>query len=309
MPGASNAENIRVAVRCRPLNGRERAANARVIFRREGASGLVLADPSSTESAAKAERRFAFDFVYDQTCEQHELFRDVGQPILDRAFAGFNGTIFAYGQTSSGKTHTMLGSSADPGVTVLAIHDIFRVIATRVDHDYLVVLSYLEIYNERIQDLLVDPGSKSKKNGWDDRAFFQVGQAPIAGESLEIFDDKIRGPSVKGLTEVVVLTPEDCLEWLTRGQRAKHVAATQMNSESSRSHTLFRLLIESREVIGGEGGNMVDHWEKDEGTRREKKKRAAEGKKMHGPTKCSTLYLVDLAGSERVGRSTNQCVA
>ena len=101
------AENIRVAVRCRPLNARERNEGASVVFKREGSSTVVLSDPAS---GTNAPRRFAFDFVYDDKAEQHELFRDVGRPILDRAFAGFNGTIFAYGQTGSGKTWSMNGA-------------------------------------------------------------------------------------------------------------------------------------------------------------------------------------------------------
>ena len=101
------AENIRVAVRCRPLNARERNEGASVVFKREGSSTVVLSDPAS---GTNAPRRFAFDFVYDDEAEQHELFRDVGRPILDRAFAGFNGTIFAYGQTGSGKTWSMNGA-------------------------------------------------------------------------------------------------------------------------------------------------------------------------------------------------------
>jgi centromeric protein E len=143
-----------------------------------------------------------------------------------------------YGQTGSGKTHTLTGTAAEPGVIILAVQDVFRSIEAAVaggDTEFLVRVSYLEIYQEEIRDLL----------------------NPDAGQ-LKIADHPVTGPYVRDISEEVVLSPERVLELMAIGEANRHVAATNMNVRSSRSHTLFRMVIESRKVGGGGSGDGGD---------------------------------------------------
>jgi centromeric protein E len=198
--------------------------------------------------------------------------------IIQGAFEGYNGTIFCYGQTSSGKTHSIVGSSKDPGVMILAVHDVFDRIVQTDEVDYLVYISYLEIYNERLKDLL------------------KPADAAGVRANLEVFDDKARGPSVKGLTEVVVCTPEHVLEMISMGMESRHISATEMNATSSRSHTIFKMVVESRalnpSLMKERSGMLLTKWQA--------------APKVAGvkasPVKNASLYMVDLAGSEKASR-------
>jgi centromeric protein E len=169
---------------------------------------------------------------------------------------GFNGTIFAYGQTASGKTHTMMGSRGEdgqPGVIPLALASIFHYMEDQSSHrEFILRCSYLELYNEVLTDLL---DSQS-------------------GKKLTIKEDSQRNVSVQGLTEHVVMDCNEALSFILTGEDVRRVAETAMNERSSRSHTIYRLTLESKEM----GGDMV---------------------------KVSVLNLVDLAGSEKAYMSTD----
>ncbi|XP_058392897.1 centromere-associated protein E-like [Diceros bicornis minor] len=154
------------------------------------------------------------------------VYEEIAVPIIDSAMQGYNGTIFAYGQTASGKTYTMIGSKDDLGIIPRAIHDIFNKVKKFPDREFLLRVSYMEIYNETITDLLCDT-QKMK--------------------SLIIREDFSRNPYVGDLTEEVVYTPEMALKWITKGEKNRHYRVTKMNQRSSRSHAIFRMILESRE--------------------------------------------------------------
>lgn len=191
--------------------------------------------------STSGDKAFTFDFAGDEETTQEEVFRAVGVPISEACMAGYNGTIFAYGQTGSGKTYTILGPdvgggaedmeeggdehlgmSEESGLTPRVLAYIFSQIArqertTDGDTTFLCKASYLEIYNEHITDLLGD-GS---------------------GVPARLREDLRRGIYVEGLETVHVASAREALEVLGRGTAARHVAATLMNSQSSRSHGVF----------------------------------------------------------------------
>ncbi|KAF0884132.1 CENPE protein, partial [Crocuta crocuta] len=201
-------------------------------------------------------KSFHFDRVFHSNETTKNVYEEIAVPIIDSAIQGYNGTIFAYGQTASGKTYTMMGSEDYLGVIPRAIHDIFQKIKKLPDREFLLRVSYMEIYNETITDLLCDT-QKMKP--------------------LIIREDFNRNVYVADLTEEVVYTSEMALKWITKGEKNRHYGITKMNQRSSRSHTIFRMILESREK--GEPSNC------------------------EGSVKVSHLNLVDLAGSERAAQT------
>ncbi|XP_070362562.1 centromere-associated protein E-like, partial [Equus asinus] len=201
-------------------------------------------------------KSFNFDRVFDSDESTKNVYEEIAVPIIDSAIQGYNGTVFAYGQTASGKTYTMMGSKDYLGVIPRAIHDIFQKIKKFPDREFLLRVSYMEIYNETITDLLCDT-QKMKP--------------------LIIREDFNRNVYVADLTEEVVYTPEMALKWITKGEKNRHYGITKMNQRSSHSHTIFRMILESREK--GEPSNC------------------------EGSVKVSHLNLVDLAGSERAAQT------
>lgn len=177
-------------------------------------------------------------------------------PIVESALSAFNDTIFVYGQTSSGKTYTRIGDHNSFGIVQLAVQDIFQFIEDTLDFDYLNRASYMEIYNENISDLLV---------GWDTK-----------GCSFSVREDQSVVVYVANLKEECANCEEQLLAIVKRGEN-RHIASTNMNECSSRSHTIFHLILESWECSdegGEEGAETVSH-----------------------------LNLVDLIGSENASQS------
>uniref|UniRef100_A0ACD5X3F8 Uncharacterized protein n=1 Tax=Avena sativa TaxID=4498 RepID=A0ACD5X3F8_AVESA len=162
---------------------------------------------------------FAFDHVFDQTATNARIYGLLVRSLIRAAVDGFNGTAFAYGQTSSGKTFTMNGSCADPGIIPLAVRDIFDTAAEAADREFLIRVSYMEIYNEEINDLLT-----------------------LGSEKLPIHESLERGVYVSGLQEEIVNNAEQVLELLQLGEENRHFGETNMNVRSSRSHTIFRMV-------------------------------------------------------------------
>ncbi|KAL4581238.1 hypothetical protein LXL04_017448 [Taraxacum kok-saghyz] len=246
--------NVQVLIRIRPLNNMELSA--------QGYNRCLKQDSAQCLTwVGQPETRFKFDHVACETIDQETLFRMVGLPMVENCLSGYNSCIFAYGQTGSGKTHTMLGEinelevkpSPYRGMTPRMFEFLFaRIIAeeeSRMDErlTYNCKCSFLEIYNEQITDLL-DPSSTN----------------------LQLREDVKTGVYVENLTECEVHTVGDILRLLSRGSANRRVAATNMNRESSRSHSVFTCVIESR-------------WEKDSTSN----------------LRFARLNLVDLAGSER----------
>lgn len=238
------SENISVSVRIRPLNQREREADQKEAWR--VLQGINIAP--SEHNPRPGTQPFAFDNVFDGPCETISVYDRCAKSIMTSALEGQNGTIFVYGQTSSGKTHTMQGNEESPGIVPLGISYIFDEIKRRAANvDFLVRCSYVEIYNENITDLL------TPKNG-----------------SLKLCTNAKGGCFVGGVTEPVIANAAQATELISKGMANRSVGETKMNSESSRSHSLLRLVIESRDKSDASGAVRI-----------------------------AELNLVDLAGSER----------
>uniref|UniRef100_A0A0E0ESB6 Kinesin motor domain-containing protein n=1 Tax=Oryza meridionalis TaxID=40149 RepID=A0A0E0ESB6_9ORYZ len=238
-------ERIHVAVRARPLTAEDAGSSP---WRVSGNAIALSTQPSI---------RFEFDRIFGEECRTADVYGARTKHIVDSAVRGFNGTVFAYGQTNSGKTYTMRGSGNEPGIIPLAVHDLFRTIEEHLDREFLLRMSYMEIYNEEINDLLVPEHRK-----------------------LQIHESIERGIYVAGLREEIVTCPEQVLEFMSFGESHRHIGETNMNVYSSRSHTIFRMVIESREKVDeSEAGELCD------------------------AVRISVLNLVDLAGSERAAKT------
>ena len=209
-------------------------------------------NPASTSRKIPA---FKAGNVFDSSFKTTDLFESVGKPVVREAMRGINGTILAYGQTSSGKTHTMLGNQSTPGVILLSVIDIFRHINETPGRAFLLRVSMVEIYNEIVRDLLNPKATR-----------------------LQVYHDKSRGVQIQGVKEEIVVSPDHVWQLLDTGFGNRAVGSTGLNAESSRSHTIFRLVIESRKAMDDAPS-------------------AKPSQKIK--VRMSTLNIVDLAGSER----------
>ncbi|XP_074471798.1 uncharacterized protein LOC141756161 isoform X1 [Sebastes fasciatus] len=249
---------VKVCVRVRPRIAREESAaseNAepvQVFWRADKKSIHQIDDGNSTKS-------FSFDRVFTADETTNQLYQDIAKPLVVSSVEGYNGTIFAYGQTSSGKTFTMMGSDRFPGVMPLAVEDIFQTIKNCPKKEFLLRVSYMEIYNETVSDLLVDSWKR---------------------KPLEVRETINKNIYVADLTEELVTSPAQALAWIRKGEKNRHYGKTKMNQRSSRSHTIFRMILESRERSDPSSGENAD-----------------------GAVFVSHLNLVDLAGSERASQT------
>ncbi len=232
--GDSGDTNVRVAVRCRPLSSKELGnGESSIIKIDKNAEKLVITDPSSSGEP----HSFGFDLLFDGDSEQQSVWEAIGEPIMDKAFSGFNGTIFAYGQTGSGKTWSMQGLPSDAalrGIIPRMNQSLFEQIATNKAASpttaFLVTVSYFELYNEVIFDLL-DPSPRSKR--------------PKGG--LEIKEHPALGVYIKGIQEVVVENAKKLQSIVDKGMSSRTVASTAMNADSSRSHSVFVIKIHQKD--------------------------------------------------------------
>ncbi|XP_024887827.1 kinesin-like protein Klp61F [Temnothorax curvispinosus] len=255
-------QHIQVFVRVRPINQSEKV----------GKSIPVLELPSNKEvvvherSQGNHSKKFTFDKVFGPSSKQIDVYNAVVSPLLEEVLAGYNCTVFAYGQTSTGKTFTMEGVSNDPtlhwqsdtkaGIIPRALSHLFDELRLLEAQEYTVRVSFLELYNEELFDLLSPSDDASK---------------------IRLYEDATRKGSViiHGLEEVTVHNKNEVYKILEKGSEKRQTAATLMNAHSSRSHTVFSITIHIKE-------NNVD------------------GEEL---LKTGKLNLVDLAGSENVGRS------
>ncbi|CAG0913138.1 unnamed protein product [Notodromas monacha] len=268
-------DKVRVAVRVRPINRRELELETECIVDMVDKQ-TFLAKPvrtnssrrrtnaqneSADESTLRGVKTFAFDECFDSKdakssnyASQEEVYDKIGKDITANAFEGYNGCIVAYGQTGSGKSYTMMGTDADRGLIPRLAEDLFKQIAESSDSSKVEV-SYMEIYNERVHDLL-DPYGHH--------------------QALKVREHQILGPYVDGLSKAAVTSYEDVEMLIQEGNRSRTIAATNMNSESSRSHAVFTIVLTT---------TLIDH---ESGTSGERVAR---------------ISLVDLAGSERASKS------
>lgn len=176
---------------------------------------------------------YGFDRVFGPATTTRHVYDVAAHSVVSGAMQGINGTVFAYGVTSSGKTHTMHGEQKSPGIIPLAVKDVFSIIQETPGREFLLRVSYLEIYNEVINDLL-DP----------------------AGQNLRIREDS-QGTYVEGIKEEVVLSPAHALSLIASGEEHRHVGSNNFNLLSSRSHTIFTLVIESSPTDENDGDEDV----------------------------------------------------
>ncbi|KAJ3211409.1 Kinesin-like protein kif3b [Entophlyctis luteolus] len=262
------AEAVIVCVRCRPFSEKEkeRVGGAKKVLQLAPDRGtVVLQSPKSDEDV----KNFTFDAVFDETCTQLEVYNSTARIIVDAVLNGFNGTVFCYGQTGTGKTFSMQGINNVPhlrGIIPNAFNHIFDHIARSQHKKFLVRVSFLEIYNEEIRDLLI---KRPKGSG--------AGGPGHAGSGLELKEHPDTGVYVKDLSGYVVKSVAEMEQLMNMGNAARSVGATLMNETSSRSHSIFTITVESSEPSGGVDGQD----------------RYLLGK----------LHLVDLAGSERQSKT------
>jgi centromeric protein E len=216
--------NIQVFVRIRGLITKEIERGEKEGW---GITGTEIAElPGVAELVAddygqkkKGVAKMNFEHAFGKNVSTREIYDTVIARIVDGACEGYNGTIFAYGQTASGKTHSMFGDPGDPGIIPNALQQIFDHVRDNSTDEFLVRCAFMEIYMEQISDLL--SGTKN----------------------LPLREGKF-GIAVEGVKESVVAKPADVLRLIAKGEENRHVGATDMNARSSRSHTIFRLIIE-----------------------------------------------------------------
>lgn len=231
-----SSESVRVVVRCRPMNSKEKAASYEQVVGVDVKLGQVSVK-NSKGTSHELPKTFTFDSVYDWSSKQFELYDETFRPLVDSVLQGFNGTIFAYGQTGTGKTYTMEGVRGDPekrGVIPNSFDHIFTHISRSQNQQYLVRASYLEIYQEEIRDLLSKDQSKR----------------------LELKERPDTGVYVKDLSSFVTKSVKEIEHVMNVGNQNRSVGATNMNEHSSRSHAIFVITIECSEV-GLDGENHI----------------------------------------------------
>ncbi|XP_078047091.1 kinesin family member unc-104 isoform X2 [Augochlora pura] len=252
--------SVKVAVRVRPFNNREISREAQCIIEMSGNTTSILNPkaPSGTKDAVKS---FNYDYSYFSMdpndvnySSQIMVYKDIGEEMLEHAFEGYNVCIFAYGQTGAGKSYTMMGKQEEgqEGIIPQICKDLFRKISRNSNEclKYSVEVSYMEIYCERVRDLL---NPKNKGN-------------------LRVREHPLLGPYVEDLSKLAVMSYEDIHDLIDEGNKARTVAATNMNETSSRSHAVFTIFFTQQKQDSATG--LVTE-------------------------KVSKISLVDLAGSER----------
>ncbi|XP_041365855.1 kinesin-like protein KIF3B [Gigantopelta aegis] len=236
MSKSKSDECVKVVVRCRPMNEKEiKDGHQRVVdvFVKRGV--IDVKNPKGL--SAEAPKTFTFDSVFDWDSKQRDLYDDIFYGLVDSVLEGFNGTIFAYGQTGTGKTFTMQGVKNDPelrGVIPNSFEQIFQHISRSENQQYLVRASYLEIYQEEIRDLLSRDQSK----------FLELKERPDTGVY------------VKDLSSFVTKSVKEIEHVMNVGNQNRAVGATNMNEHSSRSHAIFIITVECSE-LGMDGENHI----------------------------------------------------
>ncbi|XP_039455173.1 kinesin-like protein KIF13B isoform X4 [Oreochromis aureus] len=259
--------NVKVAVRVRPMNRREKDLKTKCVVEMDGNQTVLHPAVTSMNTAdpRNQPKVFAYDYCFwsmddsqkDKFAGQDVVFQCLGESLLDNAFMGYNACIFAYGQTGSGKSYTMMGSSEQPGLIPRLCSSLFSRTEkeAREGESFTVEVSYMEIYNEKVRDLLDPKGSR---------------------QALKVREHKVLGPYVDGLSRLAVTSYKDIESLMSEGNKSRTVAATNMNEESSRSHAVFNIILTHTltDLRSGTSGEKV-----------------------------SKLSLVDLAGSERAAKT------
>ncbi|XP_053840980.1 kinesin-like protein KIF14 [Vidua macroura] len=223
-----------VAVRVRPFSNREKTENSFPVISMSG-SETIVQNPSANQvySFSYDFSFWSFDKGHPNFASQAKIYKTLALPLLERAFEGYNACLFAYGQTGSGKSYTMMGFDEDRGIIPRLCEDLFNQIA-QMDKEqvlYHLEMSFFEVYNEKIHDLLVFKAENGQKK-----------------QQLRVREHPVLGPYVEGLTVNVVRSYSDIQSWLELGNKQRATAATVMNDKSSRSHSVFTLVMTQTKV-------------------------------------------------------------
>ena len=243
MGGYRSDDTVKVVVRVRPLLSRETSAKI-VHANKEDQTVTVVSEASETTSTGAtplgrsrgtAAHSFKFDHVYDEGSSQEELYESTARPIVERCLEGYNATIFAYGQTGTGKTYTMTGADGQVnirGIIPRSIEQIFGHVSLNTNKNvrFLARASCIQIYQEAVSDLLATSSRPSSEND----AFGVPSVAVSQHEALAIREDPKRGVYVDGLSEWVVRQPSEVYALMDRANRVRATGATKMNDFSSR---------------------------------------------------------------------------
>ena len=260
--------SVKVAVRVRPFNSREKALNCKLCVDMQGNSTVV-------EDEEGKPRTFTFDYSFwshdefieepngylraegNKYADQQKVYQAVGEEVLKNAWEGYHTCLFAYGQTGSGKSYSMIGYGSNKGIVPISAEEIFTRIEKNTDTSitFEVLVSMIEIYNEKIQDLLIDPSDRVKGG-------------------LKVRESKTLGVYVEGLTNHRVRSYKEIAAKMDEGSGNRSIGATEMNAHSSRAHTVITINFMQKVL---QNGRTVD--------------------------KISVINLVDLAGSEKASKT------
>ncbi|KKZ59878.1 centromeric protein E [[Emmonsia] crescens] len=252
--------NVLVSVRVRPDAGN--AENSK-------SDGEWMVDGRRSLVSHRGKESGDYFYAHDNNAR---VYDSCAKRLVRRVMEGYHGTVFAYGMTGTGKTFSMQGTATSPGVIPLAITDIFSYIRETPHREFLLRVSYLEIYNEKIHDLLSPPSG--------------AGPGATQQEEIKLREDSKRGVYASPLKEEIVQSPTQLLRVIARGDHSRRTGSTQFNARSSRSHAVVQIVVESRERVPA--GNSSQ----------EKRTAIAPG-----GVRVSTLSLIDLAGSERAAEN------
>ncbi|KAE8658673.1 hypothetical protein F3Y22_tig00116970pilonHSYRG00016 [Hibiscus syriacus] len=269
-----NSESVRVAVNIRPLITTELP---------NGCTDCITVVPGEPQVQIGS-HVFTYDYVYGGAgSPSSALYDDCVAPLVDALFHGYNATVLAYGQTGSGKTYTMgtnyTGEGSNGGIIPKVMKNMFkRVEATKHCTEILIRVSFIEIFNEEVFDLLEsNSAALSKVEATSLAKQTAPGRLPI-----QIRETVNGGITLAGVTEAAVRTKEEMASYLSRGSSSRATGSTNMNSQSSRSHAIFTITMEQKKIVSCPNGVDDD---------------------IGGDILCAKLHLVDLAGSERAKRT------
>ncbi|XP_066903859.1 osmotic avoidance abnormal protein 3 isoform X2 [Halyomorpha halys] len=230
------AECVKVIVRCRPMNSRELNLKCKsVVVLDSGGGSCSIMNPDDSSAPPKT---FSFDGVYCMNSTTEQIYNESVYPLIEGVLEGYNGTVFAYGQTGCGKSFSMQGIPEPPtqrGIIPRSFEHIFEAISVTPDVKYLVLASYLEIYNEEIRDLL----------------------GPDIKKKLDLKESADRGVYVQDLTWHAAGSVADCENLMSKGWANRSTGATLMNADSSRSHSIFSISIEMMTTGSGDLDGLV----------------------------------------------------
>ncbi|XP_068003467.1 kinesin-like protein KIF19 [Melanerpes formicivorus] len=218
-------QQLTVALRIRPISEAEAEEGAALVAHRLGEQKVVLMDPSEDpddilRANRSREKTFVLDMVFDHTATQEEVYVSTTKSLIEGVISGYNATIFAYGPTGGGKTYTMLGTACDPGIYIRTLGDLFKALEATEELDYSVSMSYLEVYNEVIRDLL----------------------NPSSG-FLDLREDPRGSIQIAGITEVSTTNAQESMQLLMKGNKQRTQEPTAANQTSSRSHALLQVTV------------------------------------------------------------------